>query len=259
MHPDLEHFLQLDKIDREIKRLRAEVAALPQRVAEIETHLSGINAEIEQSRKTLKDIEPARRKQESDIAALRQKISKYRDQMLSVKTNQEYKALGSEIQFAEQEIGQIEDKILEGMLAVEACERQLKASEADQKKQQAEVDKEKTAARNQTQQNEKELAELTATRATVREAITPEILRHYDRVLRLRGSAVAEARDQYCMACHVMLRPQVFNDVMSDQQVITCDSCCRILYFNPDNAAQPEGSSETKEISEPAAELSDPS
>jgi uncharacterized protein len=254
MHCDLEKLLQLDLADRELARLRAEIAALPRRVAEIETKLAGVNAEVEKGRKAIKDIETARRKFEGDIQSLQQKISKYRDQMLAVKTNQEYRALGNEIQFTEQEIRLVEDKILEGMLDVEQREKQLKAAEAEQKKQQAAVEKEKSDARTRTAEDQQKVAEWQPKRDVLRAAIDPDTLRHYDRVLKLRGTALAEARDQYCQACHVMLRPQVYNDVMVGEQVLTCDSCYRILYFNPETAAPAkEGSSDRKKPVETAA------
>jgi hypothetical protein len=243
MHPDVEKLLQLEEIEREIARLRAEIAALPHRVTEIEAKLAGIHAAIERTRKSLKDTETTRRKRESDIQSLQQKISKYRDQMLSVKTNQEYKALGSEINFAEQEIRLIEDKILEGMLDTEVRERELKTAEAAQKTQQVEVEREKSQAHARTDEDQKRLSELTPRRDALRQAIPPELVRHYDRVVKLRGSAMAEALDQMCLACHVQLRPQVYLDIMAGEQVLTCDSCSRIVYFNPAHAAPVEAAS----------------
>jgi len=231
MHTDIEQLLQLEETDREISRLRAEVAALPRRVTEIEAKLSGINADVEKCRRILKEIETARRKQEGDIQSQQQKISKYRDQMLAVKTNQEYRALGHEIEFAEQEIRLIEDKILEGMLETERRERELKSAEAAQKAQQAEVEREKSQARARTDEDQKRLAALLPERDGLRKGINPDLVRHYDRVLKLRGSAMAEARDQMCHACHVQLRPQVFLDVMEGKDVLTCESCSRILFF----------------------------
>jgi hypothetical protein len=260
MHADLQKLLQLEEIDREIARLRAEVAALPRRVADIETKLAGVHADVERGRKALKEIEAARRKREGDIQSLQQKISKYRDQMLAVKTNQEYKALGSEINFAEQEIRLIEDKILEGMLETEQRDRDLKLAEAEQKKEQAEVEKEKSQARACTEADEKRLAELGPQRDALRKDITPELVRHYDRVLKLRGSAMAEGRDQMCLACHVQMRPQVFLDLETTDQVLICDSCGRILYYVPANAAPAAPPSSRKVTLEPeGAEAPEPS
>ncbi len=257
MHPEVEKLQQLAEIDREIARLNAEVAALPRRVQAIETKLAGVNAEVDSARKTLKEIEAARRKHEGDIQALQQKISKYRDQSLAVKTNQEYRALLDEVAFAEREIRQIEDKILDGMLEAENREKSLRAAELEQKKQQAEVEKEKAQAHARTQEDQQALSELQPKRDALRKSIAPDIVRHYDRVLKLRGSTLAEARDQTCSACHVLLRPQVFQDVMAGDQVLTCESCGRILYYVPPPPAVEPGAPETKEHIETAAETSE--
>ena len=255
MHPDIERLLKLDSVDREIARLRAEVAALPVRVAEIEAKLAGIVSQIESARKGLKEIEHARRKHEGDISTLRQKISKYRDQMLAVKTNQEYKALGNEIQFSEKEIAAIEDKILEGMLETEACDAQLKKLDAEQKRQQGEIEREKREARARTAEDQAALASLMPERDGLRKAIEEGVLRHYDRVLKTRGSGMAEARGQYCQTCHVMMRPQVFQDVMIGERVVTCDSCGRIFYYLP---PEPAASPDTPAAEPAAAGATDP-
>ena len=49
--------------------------------------------------------------------------------------------------------------------------------------------------------------------------------------------AVAEARDGVCTICHVRLRPQVFNTVRRNEEILQCDHCNRILYFVPAAAA----------------------
>jgi predicted nucleic acid-binding Zn-ribbon protein len=229
VHPDLEQLRELERVDREIAGLNADIAALPHRVAAIEAKLASVNAQVERARNTLKETEKNRRKYEGEIQTLQQKISKYRDQMLAVKTNQEYRALGDEITFAENQIRAFEDKILEGMLDTEARELEVKAAEIEQKAQQAQVEKEKAEARTRTEQMQGRVGELKPRREQLRSAINPDLVRHYDRVLKLRGSAVAEAVDQKCTACHVLLRPQVYQDILSGQ-VMTCDSCGRILY-----------------------------
>jgi hypothetical protein len=67
----------------------------------------------------------------------------------------------------------------------------------------------------------------------MRAGVNEDLLRHYERVLKFRGTGISEVRDHKCMACQVMLRPQTYNEIRSGQQVIVCDSCQRILYFNP--------------------------
>ncbi len=233
MNSDLANLIELQHADTEIARLKAEIAALPKKVAVIEEKLAGSKGRLEQAKAALKTDEANRRKYEGEIQNLRQKISKYRDQMLAVKTNQEYRALGTEVEFAEKQIAGFEDKILETMLDADEKERDLKRAESELKAHTAEIDKEKAEARARTTEDEAALAEWAAKSAQYRAGVAPEILRHYDRVLTFRGSAIAEARDHKCSVCQVMLRPQAYSDVMTNERIIMCDSCNRILYFVP--------------------------
>jgi predicted nucleic acid-binding Zn-ribbon protein len=236
MSSEIEYLISLQRTDREIQRLKAEIAELPKRVAAIEQKLAGTKAGLEKARAAIKGDETTRRKYETAITDLRGKISKYRDQSLDVKTNEQYKALLHEIQFAEQEISANEDKILELMVNAETREKEVKAAEAELKEETAEIEKEKVSARERTAQDEKELAEWTAKRDTARAAVDPDLLRHYERVSKFRGSGIAEVLDHKCMGCSVVLRPQTFNEVRSGK-LIYCDSCQRILYYDPSKEA----------------------
>src|SRR5215469_11487399 len=244
MSPEIVHLISLQGTDREIQRLKAEIAELPKRVAAIEQKLAGTKAALEKARASVKADDAARKKYETAIQDLRGKISKYRDQSLEVKTNEQYKALMHEIQFAEKEIGANEDKILELMVTAEVRETEVKAAEAELKEETAEIEREKTSARERTAQDEKELAEWTAKRDAARAAVDPDLLRHYERVLKFRGSGIAEVLDHKCMGCSVVLRPQTYNEVRS-AKMIYCDSCQRILYFDPSKEKPVEAAEKT--------------
>ena len=131
MLPDVQNLIALQQADREILRLKEEIAALPKRVAAIEERLAGTRAVLEKAKSAIKADEASRRKYESAISDQQQKISKYRDQSLAVKTNEQYKALLHEIQFAEQDIRANEDKILELMVNAEIREKDVKAAEVN--------------------------------------------------------------------------------------------------------------------------------
>jgi len=233
MLPDVQNLIELQNADREILRLKDEIAALPKRVAAIEQKLAGTKAILEKAKIAVKADEATRRKYETAIKDLQQKISKYRDQSLEVKTNEQYKALLHEIQFAEQEIRGNEDKILELMVNAETREKEVKAAEAELKAETAEIETEKAEARRRTAEDEKQLAEWNAKRDTARAGVNPDLLRQYDRVAKYRGSGLSEVRDQKCTACQVMLRPQTDNEVRAATHVVVCDSCQRILYHDP--------------------------
>ena len=233
MNPDLEKIIELEKTEGELARLRQEISSLPARLAVIEAKLNASKAQAEAARNKIKAGEGAKRKLEQEIQAQQQKISKYRDQSLEVKTNDQYKALLHEIGFAEQAIRECEDKILEVMLDADAQEKAARVAEAELKEETAEIEQEKEQARAITARDEAELKEWNAKRDALRSAISEDVLRQYERVARLRGAGVAEARDHKCMACQVMLRPQVYIEVLSNEKIVPCSSCGRILYRDP--------------------------
>src|SRR5208337_5025903 len=164
MLPDIENLLKLQDTDKEIRRLQDEVAEFPKRVAVIEHKLAGTKAQMEKAQAAVKADEAARRKYDTAISDLRGKISKDRDQSLDVKTNDQYKALLHEIQFAEQEIRLNEDRILDVMVNVETREKEIKRAEAELKAETAEIEKEKEDARKVTAEDQKKLSEWNAKR-----------------------------------------------------------------------------------------------
>jgi predicted nucleic acid-binding Zn-ribbon protein len=232
MLPEIQNLIELQRADREILRLKDEIAALPKRMTAIEERLAGTRAGLDKAKAAVKADEASRRKYETAISDAQQKISKYRDQSLEVKTNEQYKALMHEIQFAEQDIQANEDKILELMVNAEAREKEVKAAEAELKAEMAEIEKEKVQARERTAEDEKQMAEWNTKRERARGGVDADVLRQYDRVAKYRGTGISEVRDQKCMACQVMLRPQTYNEVRSDKRV-SCESCQRLLYYDP--------------------------
>ena len=255
MLPDIEKLLQLQVADQEIRKLQEEVAELPKRIAVIEQKLAGTKAHLEKARAAAKADETNRKKFESGIQDLQGKISKYRDQSLAVKTNEQYKALLQEIQFAEQEIRANEDRILEVMVNVEAREKDVKAAEAELKAETAEIEKEKEDARRVTAEDQQKLGEWNGKRDGLRSGISEDILRHYERVMKFRRTGLAEVRAQKCMGCQVMLRPQIYNEVRIGDKLVVCDSCQRIFYYNPENDVITEESvGQTKKRPRPKAD-----
>jgi hypothetical protein len=124
------------------------------------------------------------------------------------------------------------------MVNADARDKEVKAAQAELKAEAAEIEKEKEDARKRTAEDEKQLTEWRGKRDQMRAGVNEDLLRHYERVAKFRGSGISEVREHKCMACQVMLRPQIYNDVRTGQQTVVCDSCQRILYFNPANEMQ---------------------
>ena len=238
MNDTLKTLLELEVVNREIARLSAEVAELPKKVATIEAKLAKTKAQVAAAQESVKKEDAARRGFEGDIKDHNLKISKLRDQSLSVKTNEQYRAMMHEIEFEEKAIAGCEEKILVSLEATDKHNTELKSAEAQLKAEAAEVEKEKKHAQAVTAEDEKKLKELSGKREAQRSKVNERTLAMYELIATKRIPAIVEALEQKCMACHVKIRPQTFNELLTTQEIMTCSSCARILYRDPTRAAE---------------------
>jgi len=234
MLPDLKLVVRLQEIDNRLAELAREIATLPKHIAEIAKKLVSHERKLDADRAALAANQKERKKCETEIPVQEQKISKLKDQMLSTKTNEQYRAFQNEIEFCLKEIRRLEDRILEMMGESEPLEKNVKAAEVALKEEKAQVEAEKTLARERTAVDQKASSELGTERAGIAKEITPATYQQYERVRKGRkGIAVAEVVDGRCTACYMVLRPQYFQDVKRTESILFCESCQRILYYNP--------------------------
>src|ERR1039458_7963241 len=112
MLPDLKLVIRLQEIDYRLSALSKEISALPKHIAEIEKKLVAHERKLDADRAALAANQKERKKCETDIQAQDQKISKLKDQTLSAKTNDQYRAFQNEIEYCQKEIRRLEDRIL---------------------------------------------------------------------------------------------------------------------------------------------------
>jgi predicted nucleic acid-binding Zn-ribbon protein len=239
MLPDLKLVLRLQGIDNRLAELQREIASLPRHISEIEKKMVSHERKLDADRAALLANQKERKKCETDIQLEEQKISKLKDQSLGVKTNEQFRAFQNEIEFCQQEIHRMEDRILELMGESDPLDRNVNAAQAALTAERAEVETEKQQARERTAVDEKAAQELRKERSAVSSELTPAVYQRYQRVCRMRrGIGVAEALDGRCTACNMNLRPQFLQELKRDDQVMACESCNRILYYNPPTAVE---------------------
>jgi hypothetical protein len=234
MNADLQHLIHLQDLDLATERHRRRIADIPAVQAALDARLSERTAAVAAVKERIAACQAARRDIEKDLAAVQGRLSKFKNQLMEVKTNKEYQAIQKEIAVAEQEVSDQETRLLERMEESDALALELRQAEAALKTEQAEVAREKQALEAERAQAAQELEQASTERTRVAAQVSRDALGVFDRIAHGRkGVAMAEARDGLCTACHVRLRPQVFNEVRRNDAVIQCDSCTRILYFVP--------------------------
>ncbi len=234
MTAEIEQVSRLQSLDERIAALEREIAALPRHVAEIEKALDAHNRRLEADRAALAANQKDRKRLEDDNKVQEQKISKLKDQMLQAKTNEQYRAFQTEITFCETAIRTGEDKILDLMGESEPLEQNVKKAEIALKMERANVEAEKAEARQRTDADKKQLEQIRAERTAIANGISRQLRADYERIRRKwHGSVVAEMVDGRCTGCQISLRPQFLQDLRRGDQLMFCESCGRILFYNP--------------------------
>jgi predicted nucleic acid-binding Zn-ribbon protein len=234
MNADLERVIALQRLDSAAHDAQRRIADEPGRLKTLDTRLETARAAVAGAKERLAENQTARRAIEKDLAVHQGRLSKFRDQLMSVKTNVEYQAMQKEIEFAQHEVRAYEDKILERMLEADDLTAAVKRAEAESAAEQKAVEADRKAYAAELTDVRESLERITSERAELVRALSPPVLATFELVAKRRnGIAVAEAREGVCSICHVRLRPQVFNMVRRNDEIVQCDSCQRILYYVP--------------------------
>src|ERR1700730_5283853 len=234
MNADLEGIIVLQRLDSATHAAERRLAEEPDLEKALEARLAAAREQVAAAKEQLAQNQNVRRALEKDVALHQGRLSKFREQAMGVKTNQEYHAVQKEIEFAQTEMKSAEDKVLERMLEADDLTAAVKRTEPELAAELKKVDADRKAMAAEFAELRSSLERIGGERATVIRSLSPQVLDTFERVAqRPNGIAVAEARGGICTICHVRLRPQVFNTVRRNEQIIQCDSCNRILYFVP--------------------------
>lgn len=233
MNSDLAKLIDLQAADNEIKRIDAALQDIPRRQAEHDAELARESERLSAARERLDAAQKRRRGNEGALQDLEGRRSKYRGQLTEVKTNREYQAMLHEIETVEREIRAIEDKIIEDMEASESLSAEVKREQLLLREAEAHHAQATRELEAHAQARQQERRRWTDERTGLVASLPTELSELYQRVARLRGAAVAEARDGTCQQCRMVLRPQMYVELKRNDQIAQCPSCSRVLYYVP--------------------------
>ena len=230
-HPALDKLLILQDRDGKRLSLEAQLKANPRDIAAVEQKIAAEKAAIDSARAEMKELEVKKKTLETEIGAADEKVRKYRTQQLSVKKNDEYQALGHEIENAEAAISALEEKELGIMYSIDEAKKKFAAAEAVLKQNIAGHEARIRDLRTRETSLVSELTQAQADVAEFRGPIDVPSLRIYDRIAARGLPACVPMREGKCGGCHLKVSSEVESDSRKSDKLATCDQCGRIVYF----------------------------
>jgi uncharacterized protein len=239
---ELEQLIALQHVDTGIRKLQSELDSIPKRRAEIESEFDQRAFEFKALQQTGTTARETRSSLDRELAEQRVRMEKAERDLMSSTNAKVYEAAIRERDAAKKHISELETKVLEQMEAAETAEKQLAEREPEFARLRAEHEERLHAFEEQTRAWSEELESRRRERERMFAALPPGIKSTYQRIVaRIRdGVAMAEARGGACSACRMTLRPQAMSEIRRGEEIILCDNCNRILYYQP--AAQQQGS-----------------
>lgn len=232
MQAEIEQLLVLQDREQKIRQLQNEVKTIPQQRARLDAQLAAANASLESAKQRARQVEVERKRLELDVGTRNESIARLRTQQYETRKNEEFRAMGNEIERYEKEIRQIEDQELELMdqtdkLKVEIAAEDKKAAGARESvaKQVTDLDAKEKAL-------EARLQELTRERAELASRVDEDLLERFERLFRSKGdAAVVGLRHDFCTGCHMKVTTQTSHKARSGREIVNCEQCGRILYW----------------------------
>jgi len=232
---ELEQLIALQNADTHIRRLQAELESNPRRRAEIENEFDQRAFEFKALEQKRDAARAARAQLEREMAEQRVRAEKAERDLMSSKNSKSYEAAIREVDAAKKQVSELETKILEQMEAADSAEKTLAEREQEFSHLLAEREERLRTFDEQTRVRSEEVEARRRERERLFASLPASVKGQYQRIAaRIRdGVVMAEARNGSCSACFIALRPQVMSQIRRGEEIVTCDNCNRILYYQP--------------------------
>ena len=232
MQPELEQLLILQNRDQKIRQIRAEVKTVPDQRAQLEAHLAASAAGLEAAKHKARLLEVERKKLELDVGTRTESINRLKTQQYETRKNEEFRAMGNEIERYEKEISAIEDQELELMERADKLKAEVAVEDKKVAVERDSVARQLSDLEAKTTALEGQLESLIKERTEIASRIDEDVLDRFERLFSSKGNAAIVALEhEVCTGCHMKITAQTVHRVKSGREIVSCEQCGRILYY----------------------------
>jgi predicted nucleic acid-binding Zn-ribbon protein len=235
MQDTIEKLLILQDRDRKIRLVKGELTHIEPERQLLKAKAVNTQAALEEARNKVKKTESDRKNLELEVEAKKQLITKYANQQLQTRKNEEYRALNNEIETCKGAIFEIENREIELMEAAEATQKEVTRATQAANEARKLLDEQVTQLNAREENLKKELSELEANRQDLAVAVDDLVRTRYERLVKNKGeNVVVGVQHGVCGGCHMRLPPALLVACQGRQELVTCINCGRILYYSRD-------------------------
>jgi predicted nucleic acid-binding Zn-ribbon protein len=231
VHSELEQLLILQDREQRIRQIRTEIETVPLRRKSLEAQSAASKASVEALKQQARHVEMERKKLELDVGTRTETIARLKTQQYQTRKNDEFQAIGHEIERYENEIRKIEDDELELMVQADKVKLDLTEEEKKAAAIKESIARQTTDLDEKSKALESQLEGLTKERAELAGKIDEDLLARFERLFKSKGDAAVVAVEHgVCTGCHMKVTIATASRVKAGKEIISCDNCGRILY-----------------------------
>jgi predicted nucleic acid-binding Zn-ribbon protein len=232
VHPELEKLLVLQDRQQKIKQIRTEIKTLPLQRNHLESQLAASAADLEALKQKGRQLEVDRKKLELDAGTRAETISRLKTQQYQTRKNDEFQAIGHEIERYENEIRKLEDEELEVMLEADKLRAEIEAAEKRARATKESISRQLNDLETKSKTLENRQEELAKELETLASKIDGDLLHQFERLFNSKGDAAIVAVEHgVCTGCHMKVTTATAAQVKAGKEIVSCENCGRILYL----------------------------
>jgi len=232
VHSELEQLLILQDRQQKIRQIQTEIKTLPLERAHLESQLAATAAGVESLKLKGRQVEVERKKLELDVGTRTESIARLKTQQYQTRKNDEFQAIGHEIERYENEIRKLEDQELELMIEADKLRAEIEAADKTAQATKESISRQLIDLETKSKALGARQQELETEREALASKIDADLLDQFERMFNSKGDAAIVAVEHgVCTGCHMKVTTATAARVKAGKEIVSCEQCGRILYL----------------------------
>jgi uncharacterized protein len=240
LRESLHLILNVQELDMKMIRLMRVKRERLKEIEQIESLRKELHEQLSEKGKEITELNKSVHSLEQKVQEINAKLKKLETQQSSVKKVEEFNALTQEMTSAERERTQLEQKVLPELVDRRTAQEELleKIKESLKTSEESSIVLEREI-QNSIKLINQEGLELKRQRDALASEADSELLKIYERLLRnKRDRVIVPIENRTCSGCHISLTAQHENLVRKGSNLVFCEHCSRIHYWQEGEALE---------------------